>query len=91
MGRRKHNETAFFSLGEMTTITGWSQAEAQHLATALDAGHRVLLISEQRFLGQSLYAWFVSARKGRIEVSTDDIEIAKEFDQRRRAWKRSHT
>jgi hypothetical protein len=46
---------------------------------------------EQRFLGQSLYAWFVSARKGRIEVSTDDIEIAKEFDQRRRAWKRSHT
>lgn len=79
-------EKAFFSMGEMTTITGWSRADVERLASALEAGQRTLTASDTRFLGQSWYAWLVSAKKGRIEASEDDVNIGERFDQRRRAW-----
>ncbi|MEQ1504136.1 MAG: hypothetical protein ABMB14_17975 [Myxococcota bacterium] len=79
-------EKVFFSLGEMTTITGWSKGEVAALASALKAGHRTLSVSELRFLGQAWYAWFVAAKNGRLRAAEDEIDLGERFDQRRRAW-----
>jgi hypothetical protein len=83
-------DKAFFSLGEMTTITGWSEVEARRLAAALVTGEVRLSSREQRYLGHSLYAWLVSAKKGRVDASPDEVSLAERFDHRRRVWKRSH-
>ena len=82
------DETAFFSLGEMTTITGWSVGEVEGLAAAVRAGRTALSPSEQRFVGQTLYAWSVSVRKGRIQASEEDVEVGEELERRRKELRR---
>jgi len=56
---------AYFSHGEMTTITNWSKEQLTHLMEGLKRGRRVLSAEERVFVGASLYHWAVAAKHGR--------------------------
>lgn len=75
---------AFFSLGEMTTITGWQPAKVGRLSASLTQGQTILDPSEQRFIRQALYAWLLSARKGRLHAADDLVEVAEALESRLR-------
>lgn len=81
-------QTAFFSLGEMATVTGWSVGDVEGFTAALQAGRTTLSSSEQRFIGQTLYAWSVSARTGRIQASDEDVQVGDELNRRRKELRR---
>ena len=63
---------AYFSHGEMKTITNWSIQEATHLVEELRGGKRFLSATERPFVGASIYHWWVAAKYGRT-VATDGL------------------
>jgi hypothetical protein len=73
---------AFLSLGEMSTITGWSSEDLSSLVSRLTLGFAALSTEESRFLWLTLATWHMSARKGPVVRSGAFVERIEHLQDR---------